>query len=478
MKRIVFIVAFSLWAFSSVAQSLHQLQVVPQDNIKLPWGVKNLTLVNGRLYGCCNGVMVSAATSSSGMFALQPDTLPHFVGESFDYVVRNPRNKHLYFTRNKDGKYTLMEHVKNRGRKNETVDLRTWHKGVFHPTFSPDGNLMVFTSSSKVGLGGYDLWCSFWNGKHWSRPVNMGNAINGSGNEINPVFYGDYLIFASDSVQNSASGYSFYSVRLHAVTKIEDILFSAYKVQRLPYPINSDSNDFEMAVDPTSDRGYWLTNRSGNVELYAYEGSLRMVMLTGVVSDDKQRPVSGAEVKALENGRVVNTAITDTCGRYRLLVQPGGYQLRVSCQNYFTNQLSIQAVRSSEDYLVVDDKHDVTLAYLPFNRTLIFDHIYRRGADVEISDDGKSALLPVADFVRDNSNVQMHISLVCDQTVDEEFNDMIIERRISDLRNFLLSVLPDDGQILIKNGNEKGENEAKGTGRNAVLVTLYNNINN
>lgn len=461
-----------------MAQTQHQLRVVPQDNIKLPWGLKNLTIVDGRLYGCCNDVMVAAIASGEGLLALQPDTMPHSLGETFDYVVLNPRDKHYYFSHNKDGKFTLMEHVKNRGRKNMAVDLRSWHKGVFHPTFSSDGNVMVFTSSSKVGLGGYDLWCSFWTGKRWTRPVNMGNTINGPGNEINPVFYGDYLIFASDSIQNGTSGYNFYSVRLNAGTKLEDLLFGSYKTQRLPYPINSDSNDFEMAIDSRSNRGYWITNRTGRTELYAFEGSLCGVMLTGIVSDEKQRPVSGAEVKAIEAGRVVNTSTTDTNGRYHLLVQPGCYQLRVSCQNYFTNQESIEAKRKNEDYLIAEDRHDITLAYLPFNRTMIFDHIYRRGADVEISEEGKSALLPVADFVRDNPNVQMHISLVCEQTTDAEFNNMIIERRINDLRNFLVSVLPNDSQILIKNGNQQGKNEVVNTGRNAVLITLYDVINN
>lgn len=456
----------------SVAQTSRQLEVVPQDNIRLPWGLKNLSIVDGRLCGCCNGVAVAAASSHGNIYALQPDTLPHFVGETFDYVVRNPRNQHLYFSHNDNGKYTLLEHVKDRGRKNTTVDLRAWHKGIFHPTFSPDGNMMVFSSSGKVGLGGSDLWCSFWNGKRWTRPINMGNTINGPGNEINPVFYGNYLIFASDSVQNNGHGYNFYSVRLRPGTNLDSVLFGNYQVQRLPYPINSDSNDIELAIAPDLQHGYWISNRSGKVELYSFYGSLCGVILSGHVGDEKSRSVVGAEVNALQGGRVVNTSITDSAGHYRMLLQPGDYQISVSCQNYFNSHTNVSVIRSNENRLVADFRHDVTMAYLPFNRTMIFDHIYRSGADVEISEEGKYAILPVADFVRDNPNVQMHIALVCDQTNDAEFNNIVIERRISDLRQYLTSVLPTDDQIFIENGNAEGQNEAKGTGRNAVLITL------
>lgn len=476
MKHIVLTIALALLTFAAVAQSGHRVEVSAQDNIKLPWGLKNLTIVDGRLYATCNGVTVAAATTAGNMYALQPDTLPHFVGETFDYVVRNPRDGRLYFSHTDDnGKYVLYTHVKNRGRKNVPVEVRTWHKSIVHPTFSPDGNTMVFCSSSNVGLGGYDLWCTFWNGKRWSRPVNMGNAINGPGNEICPVFYGNYLIYASDSVQNSPCGYNFYAVRMPAIVKLDNILFDAFKIQRLPFPINSDSNDVELAVDTVAHRGYWLTNRGGKTELYGFQGALDGVMVTGTVADEKHRPVMGAEVRIMAEGRVVGTSATDSLGVYRIFVQPGDdYLLHVSCPNYFTSQTSISAIRHNEDFLVAEDRHDVCLAYLPYNRTMIFDHIYRHGADVELSDEGKAALSPVADFVRDNPGVQMHVVLRCDQTTDAEFNNMIIERRINDLRQFFIASLPSAGQFFVRNGNPEGENAATGSGRNEILITLRN----
>lgn len=472
MKKIAFLLPLTLLAFALQAQ--RPITVVPQDNVKLSWGLKNLTVVDGRLYGCSNGVMVGSEMSDGRVYMLRPDTLAHYLGSDFNYVVRNPYDSLLYFSRmdESSGRYGLYVHVKDRGRKNRQVDARSWGMAIYHPTFSPDGKMMVFSSQNKVGLGGYDLWCSFWNGKKWSKPLNMGNAINTEGNEVNPVFYSNYLIYSTNLRQNGAA-YDFYSVYIKPGSTIDNILFGTYKTQRLPEPINSDSNDIELAFDASLQRGYWITNREGRQELYCFDGRLDGVMLTGKVADEKGRAVPGAEVTVLRDGRQVNSTITDAKGNYHVYVQPGeGYELVVRCKNYFNYSTVTSAVRSGNEFLVGEDRHDVTLSYLPFDRIMVFDHIYRQGVDVELSEDGKRALSPLADFLRDNSQVRLKLTLQCDQTTDSVFNNLVIERRISDLQHYFLSVLPSIGQISFVNGNLEGENEVLGSGKNIIFAVL------
>lgn len=472
MKKFAFILTFMLTVHAVHAQ--RPITVVPQDNVKLSWGLKNLSVVDGRLYGSSNGVMVGSEMSDGMVYMLRPDTLAYFLGSDFSYVVRNPHDSLLYFSRMdaSNGRYGLYVHTKGRGRKNRQVDVRGWNMALYHPTFSTDGNIMVFSSQNKVGLGGYDLWCSFWNGKKWSKPLNLGNTINTPGNELNPVFYGNYLIYSTNQQQNGPA-YDFYAVYVKPGSTIDNILFGTFRPQRLPAPINSDSNDVEMAVDPSLRRGYWITNREGYQELYCFEGRLDGVMLTGKVSDEKGRPVPRAEVTVLRAGRQVNTTTTDDKGQYHLFVQPGeGYELAVRCDNYFNYSTVTSAIRSDEGFLVAEDRHDVTLSYLPFDRIMVFDHIYRQGADVELSEDGKRAISPLADFLRDNPQVSLKLTLKCDQTTDSIFNNMLIERRISDLRQFFLSVLPTTAQISFENGNSEGENETLGSGENIIFAVL------
>ena len=446
----------------------------PQDNVKLSWGLKNLSVVDGRLYGSSNGVMVGSEMSDGIVTMLRPDTLAHHLGSDFSYVVRNPRDSLLYFSQMDEstGRYGLYVHTKGRRRRNRQVDARNWSMAVYHPTFSPDGNMMVFSSQNKVGLGGYDLWCSFWNGKKWTKPLNMGNAINTPGNELHPVFYGNYLIYSSNLQQNGDS-YDFYSVYVRPGSTKDNVIFGSYQVQRLPVPLNSDSNDIELAIAPSLQRGYWITNRGGQQELYCFVGRLDGVMLTGKVSDEHGRAVPNAEIKVLRDGRNINSTSSDSKGMYSLFVQPGNnYQLNVSCKNYFNYTTFTSAIRSSEDYLVATDRHDITLSYLPLGRTMVFDHLYRHGADVELSDDGKRALSPLVDFLRDNPQIHLKLTLQCFQTADSNLNNYIIEQRINDLRQFFLSTLPSNTQISIQNGNSEGKNEASASSQNIIFAIL------
>jgi peptidoglycan-associated lipoprotein len=70
------------------------------------------------------------------------------------------------------------------------------------PAISPDGKILIFSSDRPGGVGGFDLWISFRYDRNekWSEPINLGNRINTSFNEIAPSFHwdGETLYFSSD----------------------------------------------------------------------------------------------------------------------------------------------------------------------------------------------------------------------------------------------------------------------------------------
>lgn len=471
-KRLVILLA--LLPLMVVAQDLRPLRVDLQDNVKLPWGLSNLSVVDGQLHALSGDVAVRAHRRNSYVYALIPDTLVGTIGEPFSYVVRNPRDSHLYYSRVNDdnGRIALYEHVKDRGRRNRQVELRTWFREILHPTFSPDGNMLVFSAKGKVGLGGYDLWCSFWNGKRWSKPLNLGGVINTTGDEVCPVFYGHYLIYASNDTADSAAPFYFHSVRMPRGASTENILFDQFQVQTLPSPLNSGAGDKELAIDTIGNCGYWVSRRGGEEALYSFQGCLAGVLLRGTVASTQGAPIMGAEVRVLVGNRLVTSIITDSLGRYQLFVQPGSYQLEASCPNYFISRQEVMAMRVNENNLVYEFPCDIAMSSLPFGETVEYANFYRQGADVEISAEGQASIKPLVDFLRDNPQVHLRMAVFCDQTTDSVVNNMIIERRISYLYDYFASVLPNKGQILIKNGNEMQKNEATGSGDNKIFTML------
>ena len=474
MKKILLILAL-LPALTLTAQSIHPVTARPVSSLRLPWGLSNLSVVDGRLYASQSGVLVSAATTNGTITGLLPDTLFGPLCDGADYIIRNNRDSLLYFSRpTESSSYDFNKHTNSRFRKNRRVDIRAWFKDVSHPTFSPDGNTLIFAAKGKVGLGGYDLWYSFYNGTRWSKPINLGNVINTPGNEMYPVFYGDYLIFASDGVAGAPHGFNLYSVKLKSGTKVDDIIFANYIVQPLPAPFNSNGDDWEIAFDTAANKGYWMSTRNGKEELFTFQGQLEGVMLKGKVTDEKGLPVPQAEIKLLSNGHFVADATTDASGNYNLFALPGDdYTLTVSKTNYFLFENDLTLLRLNEDLLVATQYRNVTLASLPFGRPLIFDNLYQSETEVELSSDAQASLRDIINYLRVNPNVLVQFTLYCTQSDDASYNNLVIERRISNMRRFLESCLPTNSQLSFKNGNlnpEKPTGDYKG---NEVFVELF-----
>ena len=82
-----------------------------------------------------------------------------------------------------------------------------------------NGNMMVFTSNRLGGLGGYDLYYSFFENETWTEPVNFGSQINSSYDEFRPIaiyaggFETDLLIFSSNR-PGGHGGFDLYYVGL------------------------------------------------------------------------------------------------------------------------------------------------------------------------------------------------------------------------------------------------------------------------
>lgn len=480
MKRsiILLLLAFSLVAS---AQTEAFLTIGPQNNIKLPWGLYNLSVVDGCLYGCSEGMMMTAAVSGDYAIAMEPDTLLQHADPNLNYVVRNPRDGRLYYcVSNGENGNRLYVHLKDKGflnglftKENERVVPKGWKGDVSHPTFSPDGNLMVFTSLSQSSFGGYDLWGSLWDGHQWGSPFNMGSRINTKGNDIHPVFYGDYLIFASDGLEKGAEGYNIYATRVRTKASLDDIIFDNYVVQQLPMPINSNGDDWEIAVDSAQQRGYWISYRNGRDELYGYTGRLDGIMLWGTVADADGSPVIDAEVTLSLGGRTMCSTKTNTAGAYSLFVQPNqDYQITITKNAYYRYNRNISVGREDNRLLISEVLYDVSLEAMPLNKPIVMENLFGPNADIVLSAQGIEQLQPLVNFLRDNPLLKTIVSLYCDQTTDATYNNLLTERRISTIRTYMESVLPPENVIFYDNGNKNGQFSAEGSKKSTLTIVL------
>jgi outer membrane protein OmpA-like peptidoglycan-associated protein len=130
------------------------------------------------------------------------------------------------------------------------------------PCLSSDGSYLYFTSDRGGGQGGTDIWRSRRNGDGWGEPENIGGVINTSGDERFPRFDSHGNLYFS-STMGSSSG------ELNLFKSLKNGNSFGTPV-RLPYPFNSERDDFAISF-LTDDSGYLSSSRTGSDRIYFFE---------------------------------------------------------------------------------------------------------------------------------------------------------------------------------------------------------------
>ena len=133
-----------------------------------------------------------------------------------------------------------------------------------HGYIAADGKTLYFSSDREGGFGGEDIYKSeFIDGK-WSDPKNLGNTINSSRDEVFPCFYDSRLYFSSDK-SGGIGGLDIYAAELG-----DDGIFGKPKAID---GLNSSADDFGLAfTNPTT--GFFSSDREGGVgmdDLYGFK---------------------------------------------------------------------------------------------------------------------------------------------------------------------------------------------------------------
>lgn len=178
-----------------------------------------------------------------------------------------PNGEALLYTRNILFKKTNREHqlkifsAIKYGKgwlKDGEIDLGDETCNDAHPSLSPDGKTLYFSSDRAGGYGGMDLYLArFSNGK-WGHPINLGPAINTPGNEVFPFIFDDgTLYFASDGW----GGYG--GLDIFFAQANEDAEWTA--ATNLGLPFNSRKDDFGYVLDLTGTEGFFSSAREGGL---------------------------------------------------------------------------------------------------------------------------------------------------------------------------------------------------------------------
>lgn len=244
-----------------------------------------------------------------------------------------------------------------------------------HPTVSPDNDLMIIASDLPGGYGGMDLYAVEKENGKWSKLVNLGGAVNTSGNEVFPFLAADGTLYFSSDAHGGFGQLDIYYTQRQLGEWTAPV--------NLGVPFNSPSDDFGFVVDRDNKNGYFSSDRKGGFgedDIYSFyiEGDSRPIAGKGrglddlVVKDEMGNPMSGAQVKAIHMDEVAlavdstgivrlvpaeddpqrfmldvspdnlgNEALTDDSGKAKMSLKSGNYVVKISKDGYLPEYITV-----------------------------------------------------------------------------------------------------------------------------------------
>jgi outer membrane protein OmpA-like peptidoglycan-associated protein len=138
---------------------------------------------------------------------------------------------------------------------------------VGHPAVSPNSLLLFFASDMPGGFGGTDIYACKLEENGWGQPRNLGSMVNTAEDELFPSADAEGNLYFASNGHMGLGGLDIFTSQ-----PTPDGSWS--RAQNMGYPINSEADDFGMAVNAEGKGGYFSSNRKGEPgddNIYAFQ---------------------------------------------------------------------------------------------------------------------------------------------------------------------------------------------------------------
>lgn len=302
-----------------------------------------------------------------------------------------------------------------------------------HPALSPDGKWLYFVSDMPGGYGGYDLWRASVVGGHGIGVVeNLGPEINTPGNEMFPAFRpSGELYFSSDGREPNLGGLDLYRAK-------EDTLTKHWEVAHLPYPMNSNGDDFGITFEGLHNRGFFSSNRAsagrGWDKIYSFSFPEILLSVKGWVYEQDGYELPEAVVYMVGNDGTNMKIGVNLEGSFEQPLAPGGkYLFLATCRGYlnYRAELTVDSLAQKE--------HQYVLQFpLPsISIPVLVRGVYYEFDKADLTDNSREALDRLVKVLMENPNITIELSAHCDYRGRAEYNERLSQRRAESVVKYL-----------------------------------------
>jgi len=344
----------------------------------------------------------------------------------------------IYYSRNINGKWSLPQNA------GDPVNSPSWETQA---SISANCEVLYFVSNRKGGKGAMDIWkCdlkgfSEWGKPIWGNPVDLGDSINTSGNEMSPFIHpdGKTLYFSSD-YWPGLGGYDIFYCR-----QKNDLSWTHPK--NIGYPINSMKDEQGFIVDASGENAYYSSDKSESkgkdiysLKLYPEARPTPVSYIKGVVVDEATgNPIcASVELMDLNNSSSATRTESSTGKGEFLMCLPLGkeYAFNVSKEDYLfysENFMLKEMTRINDPYILT-----IKLKKIEIGSAVVLRNVFFNTGSFELLPESKIELQKLIDFLKLNQTLTIEIGGHTDNVGSSDFNRNLSEQRAKSVYTFLM----------------------------------------
>lgn len=368
-----------------------------------------------------------------------PETIESEVNSEYDEgaCCFSPDGKTMYFTRcTHDPDFPRYAQIYTSNRSDaswSTPQLLEITKDTLssyaHPTISPDGEWLYFTSDMPGGMGGLDIW-RIRIGSHGLGGVeNLGYPINTPGNEMFPSFRPNGELYFSSDGHVGMGGLDLFVAEQDST--------GTWSVENLKYPMNSSGDDFGMTFDGLHNRGFFTTNRGdarGWDHIMSFSCPEVLITVKGwVYEKDGYELPEGLVYMVGNDGTNLKLSVKGD-GSFTQEIKPNvDYVFLGTCKGFLNHkeELRVDTSSVSKEYVLQFELASITAPVL-------VDNVFYEFDSAELTQASTLSLDSLTALLNENPNITIELSSHCDYRGNDAYNMRLSQRRAESVVNYLI----------------------------------------
>ncbi|MBA7661743.1 Peptidoglycan-associated lipoprotein [subsurface metagenome] len=328
-------------------------------------------------------------------------------------------------------------------QKPESLGLAEDSIVVAHPTLSSDELTLYFVSDMRGsaknahGKNSKDIWkvTRASMSDSWGEPINLGEPVNTSGDELFPYMHPDGALYFSSNGHIGIGGLDIF--------KAKSMAGGNWEIENMKYPVNSSADDFGICFETSREAGFLSSSRKGRSDdIYMFMLPPLKFTITGIVKNENtDELLESATIRSISSDGITLETQTDEEGTFKFMLKPGTDYVFLAEKKGFLKGKERETTKNRE----TSTEFTTTIYLPPIDEVIRIDNIFFDFASDVLRPESTVSLDKLVETLNDNPNIVIELGSHTDNRGNNDFNLDLSNRRAQSVVNYLIykGIAPD-----------------------------------